>query len=151
MSELPYIDEHSCEVSAPPSVVWEALRQSLSRSLGSRRSTRIASLLGTRPAAAHGDPGAVGASLPGFRVERAVPGRELGLAGTHRFAAYELVFSIDDLGAGRSRLRATTNASFPGPQGRVYRALVIGSRGHVLATRRMLGAVSRQAESVAAA
>jgi hypothetical protein len=70
---------------------------------------------------------------------------ELALEGSHRFSRYALILRIDDLG-GRSRLRAETRAEFPGPHGRVYRALVIGTRGHVLMVRRILGAVKRRAE-----
>jgi hypothetical protein len=40
-------------------------------------------------------------------------------------------------------LTATTRAAFPGARGRAYRALVIGTRAHVLATRHMLHAVRR--------
>ena len=40
-------------------------------------------------------------------------------------------------------LRAHTFARFPGPHGRVYRLLVIDSRAHVLATRRILASVRR--------
>jgi hypothetical protein len=40
-------------------------------------------------------------------------------------------------------LTATTRAAFPGARGQAYRALVIGTRAHVLATRHMLHAVRR--------
>jgi hypothetical protein len=43
-------------------------------------------------------------------------------------------------------VRAETRAAFPGLQGRAYRALVIGTRGHVLAVRRLLRAVKARAE-----
>ena len=76
---------------------------------------------------------------------------ELALAGAHRFSRYALSFRIDSLGSRRSRLRAETRAEFPGLKGGAYRALVIGSRGHVLITRRLLGAVKRRAERAAAA
>jgi hypothetical protein len=42
-------------------------------------------------------------------------------------------------------LRATTYAAFPGARGQAYRALVIGSRAHVLAGRHLLHAVRRLA------
>lgn len=48
-------------------------------------------------------------------------------------------------GAGTSR-RAVTYARFAGLHGRIYRALVIGSGGHALATRRMLRSIKRVAE-----
>ncbi|MFE5907644.1 hypothetical protein ACFQ6B_00900 [Streptomyces wedmorensis] len=65
-------------------------------------------------------------------------GRELALAGAHRFSTYSLVFRIEDLGDGRARLRAETRAAFPGMAGRIYRLLVIGSGGHAIGMRRML-------------
>jgi hypothetical protein len=45
---------------------------------------------------------------------------------------------------------AETRAVFPGLKGRVYRALVIGTRLHVLAVRRVLGGVSRRVRSATA-
>jgi len=44
------------------------------------------------------------------------------------------------------RLRAETRARFPGGAGRLYRAAVIGTRGHILVTMRLLEAVKRRAE-----
>lgn len=75
-----------------------------------------------------------------------VPLAELGLAGTHRFSRYALVFRLEDLGEGRTGLGAETRAVFPKLHGRAYRALVIGTRMHVLVTRRRLGATKRRAE-----
>ena len=66
--------------------------------------------------------------------------------GRHRFARYELTFRVDPLDDGTCRVRARTSASFPGLRGRAYRALVIGTRGHVLVVRRMLGATRHRAE-----
>ena len=43
-------------------------------------------------------------------------------------------------------MRAETRAEFPRLRGSVYRALVIGTRMHVLVTRRILGGVKRNAE-----
>jgi hypothetical protein len=69
------------------------------------------------------------------------------LLGAHRFARYALVFCIESIDDGdRSLLRAETRAEFPGTKGRIYRALVIGTRGHVLVVRRLLSAVGRRAE-----
>jgi hypothetical protein len=55
-------------------------------------------------------------AFPGIHVEAAEPGQELALAGSHRFSDC------------------------------AYRALVIGTRGHVLVTNRILSAVRRRAE-----
>lgn len=85
----------------------------------------------------------------GFRVVRAEAPHELALEGEHRFSRYALTFRVDDLGPGRSRVRAETRAAFPGLKGATYRALVIGTRVHVLAVRRMLGAIRRRAERTA--
>jgi hypothetical protein len=109
---LPYIDEHSVEVAAPPSRVWEALP----------------------------------ASMTGFHVAAADEPRELVLAGRHPFSRYELIFHLDELPSDRTRLRAETRAEFPGVRGAVYRAMVIGTRMHVLVTRRLISAVKARAE-----
>ena len=85
-------------------------------------------------------------TVPGFAISAA--GRhEVVLEGRHHFSAYALVFLLDPDAGGQTRLRAETRASFPGPTGGLYRVLVIGSRGHVLDTRRLLAAVRRRAEA----
>jgi hypothetical protein len=85
------------------------------------------------------------ATLSYFGVGAGDPPRELILIGAHRFSRYALTFRLDDLG-GRTRLRAETRAEFPGAKGGVYRALVIGTRIHVLATRGMLDRIKAGAE-----
>ena len=71
------------------------------------------------------------------------------LAGRHRFSSYALIFRLDEIGAHRSRLRAETRATFPGPAGAVYRLLVIGTGGHAVAVGRMLAKVQRRARGAA--
>jgi hypothetical protein len=66
--------------------------------------------------------------------------------GEHRFSRYALVFRIDETPAGPVNLRAETRAEFPGRKGRAYMALVVGTRGHVVATKSILRAVRRRAE-----
>jgi hypothetical protein len=83
---------------------------------------------------------------PGFHVAAAREPRELALAGSHRFSEYSLVFRLDDLADGGTRLRAETRADFPGLRGSLYRAMVIGTRGHMIVTRRLLVATKRRAE-----
>jgi hypothetical protein len=114
---LPYVDEHATEVEADLASTWKAVA-------------------------------ATAAKLPsaGFRVATEVPEQELGLSGHHPFSRYALIFRLDSLGPGRTRVRAETRAAFPGLHGRAYRALVIGTRMHVLVTRRLLGATKRRAE-----
>jgi hypothetical protein len=132
-------------VAAPPARVWQAL---VKRMGGSSRPSEVgAALLGCRERRASGSLDRVGATIPGFRVDRADAPHELALVGRHRFSAYGLTFRIDDLGGGRSRLRALTHAAFPGVAGTAYRALVIGTRLHVAATRGMLRGVRRKAEA----
>jgi hypothetical protein len=74
----------------------------------------------------------------GFHVTESDAPEKLVLEGRHPFSRYALVFLVDAIDGGRARVRAQTWAAFPGPHGRVYRALVIGSGLHVVAVRRML-------------
>ena len=142
---LPRIDEHSIDIEAGAEAVWGALLRVVEGSFGSPRTGRIAGLLGCADVTASGPrPLDAGSTLPGFHVEAAEPGRELALAGSHRFSEYALIFRLDGANSGRTRLRAETRAVFPGVSGAVYRALVIGTRGHVVVTRRLLSAVARR-------
>ena len=143
----PRIDEHEIEIAAPPARVWPAVVEAISRTTSGRASDAIAGALGCEPRRPSGHPPEVGSAIVGFRVARAKEPSELALEGSHRFSRYALVFRIDDLGKGRARVRAESLAEFPGAKGRVYRALVIGTRGHVLAVRRILGTVRRRAEA----
>lgn len=152
VERLSHVDEHSMTIEAGAGATWEAVLRVAEGSTDSPRASRGARLLGCADVEASGPrPLAVGSAVPGFRVQAAERPRELVLAGAHRFSDYALTFRIDDLGDGRSRLRAETRAEFPGLQGRIYRALVIGTRGHVLATRRLLRAAKRRAERPPAA
>lgn len=147
---LPYVDEHAVEVAAGAGEVWAALLE-VDRSFSGRGIEAYARLVGCeddRPAGPR--PLAEGSSMPGFRVAAAAPPSEMVLAGRHRFSTYTLTFRIDDLGPGRSRLRAESRAAFPGPGGAAYRVLVIGTRGHVVGTRRLLAGLRRAAEARAA-
>jgi hypothetical protein len=66
------------------------------------------------------------------------------MAGRHRFSQYRLVFDLSGIPNGETLLGARTYAAFPGVHGRAYRALVIGSRAHVVATRHILRSVQRR-------
>jgi hypothetical protein len=137
MEQLPYIDEHSQRVNASADAVWAALSKVLRRSMGG--SAAIARILGCDPAQGTAEfAGRLGETVPGFRVVEAEPGRRLALRGRHRFSNYALTFVLDG-----DRLRAQTYAAFPGVLGRLYRAAVIGSGGHRIATRRLLRQVAR--------
>ena len=148
MVALPEIDEHAIEVDAARERVWFALETGLPRMLGGRGTGTFARLLGCRDSSASiGTPIEVGATMPGFHVSETRPPSLLALEGEHRFSRYRLTFHIDELAPERSLLRAQTHALFPGIDGRIYRALVIGTRGHVVAVRRILGALKRKAEA----
>jgi hypothetical protein len=142
---LPHIDEHSTEIVASPDVVWEALLRVIEGSFGTTTTARFARLLGCADVSVTGPrPLAPGSSFPGFHVETAERARELVLAGSHRFSDYALTFRLEELDDRHTRLRAETRALFPGFKGGVYRTLVIGTRGHVLVTRRLLNAVKQR-------
>jgi hypothetical protein len=149
-ADLPFIDEHAVEVAASPDRVWEAIRQTASRSFGGQRAELFARLLGAE-AHPRGDPGTPGSTIVGFRVARAEVPVELALEGEHRFSRYALSFHVEALADDRSRVRAETRAAFPGLHGRAYRALVIGTGGHVLVVNRLLRAVRARAERLQAA
>jgi len=120
----------------------------LGREFGSAASTRIARLLGCRPAARSGswDAGlTAGASLPGFGVQDVRAPARLALGGAHRFSRYALVFELEPIEDDGCRVRAQTFAAFPGIAGRAYRAVVIGTGGHRIVMRRLLGRVARRA------
>ncbi len=87
-----------------------------------------------------------GGTLPGFCVTRAIAPVMLALAGEHRFAKYAVVLRIDLLPGQRSCVKLETRAQFLGRRGSLYRAGVIGTRGHVLVVNRMLRAIKRRAE-----
>jgi hypothetical protein len=129
-SGLPYVDEHRTTIEASPELVWTALRRYADSSLGVAGSHPLARMLGTEP------PG-------GFEVAREVPNQHLSLSGRHRFSRYQLVFDLTAVTGGQTLLSARTYAVFPGPHGRIYRALVIGTRGHVVAVKHMLRCIRR--------
>jgi|SRR6478672_2916208 len=144
---LPYVDEHSLAVEADRERTWRALLHVVEATMSAAAAPRYARIVGCADTEASGPrPLAAGSAFPGFHVAAAAAPAELALAGSHRFSVYALVFRLEESGDGRTRIRAETRAEFPGFKGGIYRALVIGTRMHVLATRRILGAVRRRAE-----
>jgi uncharacterized protein YndB with AHSA1/START domain len=131
--DLPYIDEHRIEIEASPAQVWTALVQNLGGP--SSRLTRAGARVLRAEEGADGSPA-------GFKVVHAREPSELVLAGRHRFARYALIFRLEG-DVERTSLCAQTRASFPGRSGRAYRALVIGTRTHVLAVGRLLREIRR--------
>src|SRR5262245_5989749 len=146
IDSLPEVDEHSVEVAASAERTWEALIATLPRAFDTGLARRGARILGCTDRGAKGEPSVIGSTLPGFVVSRSVRPSTLALLGEHRFSHYALVFRIDELGSTRSRLSAETRADFPGVKGRIYRALVIGTHGHVRVVRRLLRATRKRAD-----
>jgi len=111
---LPHVDEHSTAVEASPDATWDGLLRVLEGSFSSAPTARFATMLGCADAAPAGPrPLAVGSAVPGFHVATAERPDELALLGSHRFSDYALIFRLEDLGGGRTRLRAETRAEFP--------------------------------------
>lgn len=151
MSELPHIDEHATTIAAGTAEVWRALTEVVELAFSGSGRALLARVLRCADATSSGPrPLDVGSTMPGFRVNAAVAGSELALAGRHRFSRYALVFRLEALGEDSTRLVAETRAEFPGVAGRAYRSLVIGTRGHVLVVRSTLAGVRRRSERLRA-
>jgi hypothetical protein len=151
-ASLPYVDEHSVEVSADAHRVWTSLVGSLDRGASRPVAAAYARLVGCADRSASGPrPFAGGSTVPGFHVVHAAPERELSLEGRHRFSTYALTFRIEEIDPERCRLTAETRAEFPGLHGRLYRLLVSGSGAHVVGVRRILAGVRRRSEAAAPA
>jgi hypothetical protein len=126
------------DASASPDEVWAALPVALQDAFDRSRARHLAGILGCEDC---------DATLAGFHVARTDPPRELALEGRHRFSRYRLAFEIEPRGP-ETRIRAVTHAEFPGVRGRFYRALVVGTGGHRIMTRRVLKSIARRAERV---
>jgi hypothetical protein len=147
-SQLPYLDEHQTAVAADVDDVWLVLIETLDRTFSRTHATGFARAIRCADHTASGPrPLAEGSTIPGFRVTAATPGSELVLEGRHRCSTYALIFRLQQVDAGRSLLRAESRAAFPGLAGGVYRLLVIGTGGHVVATRRLLSAIASRSEA----
>ncbi|MET3963782.1 hypothetical protein ABIE44_003716 [Marmoricola sp. OAE513] len=131
--QLPYLDTHTVTVAHGPQPVWDAvLRFAADVGFGPRNP--FALLLGTEPRS-------------GFTAEVEVPGRVLALTGRHRLARYRLVLEVEPRTEQRTTLlHAHSYAEFPGVPGRAYRALVVGTGLHVLATRGVIRAIASTRE-----
>ncbi|GAB2699559.1 hypothetical protein [Nocardia thraciensis] len=123
MERLPYIDQYSRIVTADRERTWAALLRSLCR-----------------------DPDSLRPASAGFSVGEVHPPRRLAFEGRHRFSRYALVFSLSEAGSGHTALTAESRGEFPGPAGRVFRALVVGTGGHRMVVRRMLRRIATAAE-----
>lgn len=146
VDELPYMDEHAVEIEADAGRVWAALVQ-VDTAFSGWFARSYARAVGCADHRASGPrPLAEGSTFPGFRVETAVPRVQLVLAGHHRFSTYAVTLRIDELDAGRSRLRVESRAAFPGVAGTIYRMLVLGTGGHAITVRRLLSGIKARAE-----
>ena len=150
ISQLPYLDEHATAIAADVDEVWPVLIETLDRGFSRAGLASYIRIVGCADGTASGPrPLTEGSTIPGFRVVAAVPGSVLVLEGRHRFSSYALIFRLEQVSAGRSRLRAESRATFPGLAGGVYRLLVIGTGGHVVVVRRLLSVIKRRSERCA--
>ncbi|BBY23015.1 hypothetical protein MSTO_32200 [Mycobacterium stomatepiae] len=124
MERLPYIDEHAITIDANRAETWSALLRVMCR-----------------------DPHDPSTVPIGFVLDEAREPEWFALKGRHLFAIYRWVFALDADTAGRTRVRATTWAAFPGVHGTIYRALVVGSGGHRVVTRATLKRIAAAARS----
>ena len=149
ISELPFIDEHSVTIAATLDDVWTVLVDQVGhRMFAGRIAPVFARLVGAENRVASGPrPLTEGSTIPGFRVASTVADSQLVLQGHHRYSTYCLSFRLERIGPARTRLRAETRAAFPGRAAGIYRLVVIGTGGHVVAVRRLLAAIDRQAEA----
>lgn len=131
VSDLPFVDEHELTTHAVADDTWAAVERYANAMAHSRRRV-LSRVLGTEPAS-------------GFEIVGRQPRHEIALAGRHRFATYRLVFRVAPDG-GRARIVADTFAVFPGLRGRLYRTLLLHTRGHQMATRLMLHRIRSLAE-----
>lgn len=146
LESLPFVDEHYIEIGASPDQVWDAMIRVLGAASEGRTGTPISRTLGCAQTEVQGDVGEIGSTIPGFVVTRSVRPAVLALMGQHRFSRYALIFSVLEKPSGLVLLSAQTRAEFPHLRGRVYRGLVIGTRGHVVVTTAMLRSIRKRAE-----
>jgi hypothetical protein len=146
LEELPRIDEHAVTVAAAPGAVWEAVLRTLAHTFSPAPARWGTRLLGCDPPSTSAwERGDVASAVPGFRIVEARRPHLLVVAGQHRFSRYGIVFRIEPGGAD-TVCRAESRAAFPGLRGALYRLAVVGSGGHVVGVRRLLGAVRADAE-----
>lgn len=150
LESLPLVDEHGTFILAPPDLVWSALVETIPKAFAGPGSQRAARALHCAETETSGPTGQIGSTIPGFIIARVVEPAVLALEGQHRFSRYGLIFRLEPSKDEKTTvLRAETRAEFPGLKGRAYRALVIGTRLHVVAVTRVLRAVRRRAQRAA--
>ncbi len=130
MSALPFVDEYGLTVRAREDEIWPVV-VGYATALSRTRHRVLSRLLGAVPES-------------GFEIIATRPHEEVTLEGRHRFATYRLVFRVRSDG-GAALVTADTFAQFPGVKGRLYRAVLMGTRAHRIATTRMLREIQRRA------
>lgn len=143
---LPLVDVHSIDLGASEDSAWRGLTSLLKAASDRWAWPAFATILGCSDRKSTGRLGTVGATIPGFRVTASDPPTMLRLDGRHRFSRYALTFTVEPRGPLRSRVFAESRAIFPGRLGTVYRILVLGSRGHVVAVNGLLRHIKQIAE-----
>jgi hypothetical protein len=146
VAALTRIDEHQISVDVPADEAWDALLVDFALLTARHLWRTFARAIRCNPDRASGDPASVGATVPGFRVTRCLPPHEWALEGKHLFSRYALTFRIDPLDSHHCQVRAESSAVFPGHHGSAYRALVIGTGGHVIGVRGILRGIKLRAE-----
>lgn len=104
--------------------MWPAVRR-YARAMVRSEHAVLGRILGTAPRS-------------GFELVEEIENERVALAGRHRFARYRLVFVLDEAPADATKLSVQSFAAFSGTRGRLYRALLMGSGGHVFAVRHMI-------------
>ena len=150
IESLPFVDEHYIEIAASPDQVWDALVAMLRAASEGRpaRRSRGARLRSYRDAR---ESRRDRLDDPRLRRHPLGPARRAGADGPAPLLALRADL-LDPREAERPRPAERGDPRrVPGRRGRAYRGLVIGTRGHVLATKAMLRAVRKRAERAPAA
>lgn len=147
---LSFVDAWSIDIEAPPRVVWETLLASVPGARPGLLLRAWAVVWAANPAESNGlSTHVLGAERPGLAVAEVVVPVTYALAGQHRFARYQLVFRLTQLGGGHTRLTAETFASFPGAAGRLYRTLLVTAKAHALTMWVVVRVLRQRAERAA--
>jgi hypothetical protein len=143
---LPRIDAHEVSVDAPALVAWSAVLAVFGRVTTGPVWRTFARAVRCTPDRATGSLDAAGAAMPGFLVARCEIPTEWALEGQHFFSRYALTFGVAPIDGAHCRITAQSSAAFPGAHGKMYRALVIGTGGHLIGVRGLLRTMKAEAE-----
>lgn len=122
-----YLNVHAIDIAAAPDAVWDAIPRALVESAARPVIAWPLALaafvrgegLHRRPTPAPPPALAEGVTLGPWRVEKAVPQREVIFLGAHRFSRYAAGFYLERTRKG-TRLYQVTRADFPGLAARLY-------------------------------